>query len=54
MFAVFSLYMVLSYGFNYFWTPEYSVVNVTGSQNKKVGDRITLLCQADDFWEWCR
>ena len=54
MFAVFSLYMVLSYGFNYFWTPEYNVVNVTSSQNKKVGERITLLCQADDFWEWCR
>ena len=51
---VFSLYMVLSYGFNYFWSPEYSIINVTRSQNKKVGEKILLSCQADDFWEWCR
>ena len=51
---VFSLYMVLSYGFNYFWSPEYSIINVTQSQNKKVGEKILLSCQADDFWEWCR
>ena len=53
-FPVFSLYMVLSYGFNYFWSPEYSIINVTRSQNKKVGEKILLSCQADDFWEWCR
>ena len=46
--------MVLSYGFNYFWTPEYNIINVTASQNKKVGEKISLMCQADDFWEWCR
>ena len=46
--------MVLSYGFNYFWSPEYSIINVTQSQNKKVGEKILLSCQADDFWEWCR
>ena len=51
---VFSLYMVLSYGFNYFWSPEYNIINVTESQNKKVGEKIRLSCQADDFWEWCR
>ena len=53
-YSVFSLYMVLSYGFNYFWTPEYNIINVTASQNKKVGEKISLMCQADDFWEWCR
>ena len=51
---VFSVYMVLSYGFNYFWTASYSLTNVTAVQSKKVGEEVTLICQADDFWEWCR
>ena len=46
--------MVLSYGFNYFWTASYSLTNVTAVQSKKVGEEVTLICQADDFWEWCR
>ena len=46
--------MVLSYGFNYFWTASYSLTNVTTVQSKKVGEEVTLICQADDFWEWCR
>ena len=54
LFAVFSLYMVLSYGFNYFWTAQYNIISVSGSQNRKLGDTVSLVCQADDHWEWCR
>ena len=54
LYLVFSVYMVLSYGFNYFWTASYSLTNVTTVQSKKVGEEVTLICQADDFWEWCR
>ena len=46
--------MVLAYGFNYFWTASYSLTNVTAVQSKKLGEEVTLVCQADDFWEWCR
>ena len=46
--------MVLSYGFNLFWTASYRLTNVTGVQSKKLGEEVTLVCQADDFWEWCR
>ena len=52
--SVFSIYTVLSYGFQYFFTPDYTIVNKSPNQKKRVGEMVTMMCQADDYWEWCR
>ena len=52
--VVFSVYMVLSYGFQYFYTPNYHLVSKTPSQTRKVGELVTLMCKGDSYWEWCR
>ena len=46
--------MVLSYGFQYFCTPNYHIVSNSPSQNIKLGEMVTLMCKADSYWEWCR
>ena len=48
--------MILSYGFEYFYQPNFSLefANSTSSQSRAVGDRAALLCRADSYWEWCR
>ena len=52
--AVFSVYMVLSYGFQYFYNPNFTIVNATGGGGVGAGEEVTLVCEADDWWEWCR
>ena len=54
MFSVFSVYTVLSYGFQYFCTPDYTIVGKSPDQKMKVGEVVTLMCKADNYWEWCR
>jgi hypothetical protein len=53
-FLVFSIYTVLSYGFQYFCTPNYHIVSTSPSQDMEVGEVVTLMCKADSYWEWCR
>ena len=53
-FAAFSLYVILSYGFEYFFQPDFSIIYQNQSLTKMVGDRVELYCQADAHWEWCR
>ena len=54
-FPVFSLYIILSYGFEYFSSPDFSLTYVNSSQTSlRVGERTSLVCRADNYWEWCR
>lgn len=53
-FSIFSCYMVLSYGFEYFCTPNFQLETSTPSQSRRVGDEVTLLCSTTHPWEWCR
>ena len=55
LFSVFSLYIILSYGFEYFSRPNFSLTFVNSSLSRvRVGERVTLVCRADNYWEWCR
>ena len=56
IFSVFSIYIILSYGFEYFYQPDFSLKlgNSSSSLTRAVGERATLLCRADSYWEWCR
>ena len=53
-FAAFSLYVILSYGFEYFFQPDFTIIYQNRSMTKMVGDRVELYCQSDAHWEWCR
>ena len=51
---VFSIYLVLSYGFDYFCTPDFNLIYLSPSMTKKVGEKVKLMCRTDKYWEWCR
>ena len=46
--------MILSYGFEYFFQPDFTIIYQNRSMTKMVGDRVELYCQSDAHWEWCR
>jgi len=53
-FTIFSFYMVLSYGFEYFCTPNFSLSVSPRSESRRVGEEVTLMCSTSHPWEWCR
>ena len=52
--AAFSLYVILSYGYEYFFHPNYTIIYQNSSVTKVVGEKVELYCRADAHWEWCR
>ena len=53
-FLAFSVYVILSYGFEYFSTPNFRLEFVNGSSAAVAGERVSLVCRGDAAWEWCR
>ena len=54
VFSVFSLYIVLCYGFGLLSSASFTVVPANSSLAAAVGQSVELLCRADTSWEWCR
>ena len=54
LFSVFAIYLVLSYGFDYFCTPDFNLVVMSPSMTRMVGEQVKLMCRVDKYWEWCR
>lgn len=53
-FATFSLYVIFQYGFDYLFSPQYSIIYKNSTVAPSIGENISLICRTDDYWEWCR